>query len=71
MEILDIVHRAVQRSQVIPGFNPSECPEDIEERVSDILTHERITDLNCDRTLDLTETVMPFSNRTTTGCTPT
>ena len=63
MEILDIVHRAVQRSQVIPGFNPSECPEDIEERVSDILTHELIPDLNCDRTLDLTETVMPFTPR--------
>lgn len=58
MEILDIVHRAVQRSQVIPGFNPDECPEDIEERVSDILTHELITDINCDRTLDLTETVI-------------
>ena len=33
MEILDIVHRAIQRSQLIPGFNPDECPEDYEQRV--------------------------------------
>lgn len=58
MEILDIVHRAIQRSQLIPGFNPDECPEDYEQRVSDILVHELITDMNNDRGLDMTETVI-------------
>ena len=59
MEILDIVHRAIQRSQLIPGFNPDECPEDYEQRVSDILVNELIPDMNNDRGLDLTETVVP------------
>lgn len=59
MEILDIVHRAIQRSQLIPGFNPDECPEDYEQRVSDILINELITDMNNDRGLDVTETVVP------------
>ena len=58
MEVLDIVHRAIQRSQLIPGFNPDECPEDYEQRVSDILVNELITDMNNDRGLDLTETVI-------------
>lgn len=58
MEILDIVHRAIQRSQLIPGFNPDECPEDYEQRVSDILVNELITDMNNDRGLDVTETVV-------------
>lgn len=63
MEILDIVHRAIQRSQVIPGFNPSECPEDYEERVSDILVNELIPNMNCDRGLDLTEIVLTYTPR--------
>lgn len=63
MEILDIVHRAIQRSQLIPGFNPSECPEDYEERVSDILVHELIPNTNCDRCLDVTEIVLPYKPR--------
>lgn len=61
MEILDIVHRAVQRSSIFQGFNPAECPEDIEERASDVLVHEMIPALNNDRTLDLTETTMIFT----------
>jgi hypothetical protein len=60
MEILDIALRGIQRSSVIPSFNRDECPEDYEQRACDILVNEIIHDMNCDRTLDMTETVLRF-----------
>lgn len=65
MEILDIALRAIQRSGVLPSFNRDECPEEYEQRACDILTYELIHDMNCDRTLDMSETVItlkPMNN---------
>ena len=61
MELLDIVHRAIRKSGVSSSFNEDEIPEDIEKCGSDILRNEIVPELNCDRTLDLTETVMVFT----------
>lgn len=60
MEILDIAHRAIQRSGVLPSFNRDECPEDYEQRACDVLVNELVNDMNCDRTLDMTEVALPF-----------
>lgn len=61
MLVLDIVNRAAMQSGVVPSFNPDEVPEDIQARGADILRHEIIPSMNCDRTLDITEVVQVFT----------
>lgn len=46
---------------IVPSFNPDEVPEDIQSRASDVLRNELIPQINCDRTLDMTEIVYPAS----------
>lgn len=60
MQVMDIVNRAIMKSGVVSSFNPDEIPEDIQQRASDVLRHEIIPDLNCDRSVDITDTVMEF-----------
>ena len=60
MQVMDIVNRAAMQSGVVPSFNPDEVPEDIQARGADILRHEIIPSMNCDRTLDITEVVQVF-----------
>lgn len=57
MQVMDIVNRAVMSSGVVPSFNPDEVPEDIQARAADVLRNEIIPNMNCDRTLDITEVV--------------
>lgn len=59
MQVMDIVNRAAMNCGVASSFNPGEVPEDIQARGSDILRHEIIPALNCDRTIDITEVVYP------------
>ena len=59
MQVMDIVNRAAMNCGVASSFNPDEVPEDIQARGSDILRHEIIPMMNCDRTLDITEIVYP------------
>lgn len=59
MQVMDIVNRAAMNCGVASSFNPDEVPEDIQARGADILRHEIIPMVNCDRTLDITETVYP------------
>lgn len=47
-------------SGAVPSFNPDEVPEDMQQRAADVLRNEIIPDLNCDRTIDITEIVKPF-----------
>jgi hypothetical protein len=60
MLVMDIVNRAVMKSGVVSSFNPDEVPEDIQQRAADVLRNEIIRELNCDRNVDITETVLPF-----------
>ena len=60
MRVLDIVNRASITSGAAPSFNADEVPEDMQARAADILRHEIIPNINCDRTLDITEIVRPF-----------
>lgn len=57
MQVMDIVNRAAMQSGAVPSFNPDEVPEDIQQRGADILRHELIPSINCDRALDITEVV--------------
>lgn len=59
MQVMDIVNRAAMNCGVASSFNPDEVPEDIQARGADILRHEIIPMMNCDRSLDITETVYP------------
>lgn len=59
MQVMDIVNRAAMQSGAVPSFNPDEVPEDIQSRAADILRHEIIPSMNCDRQLDITEVVHP------------
>ena len=61
MQVMDIVNRAAMNCGVASSFNPDEVPEDIQARGSDILRHEIIPMMNCDRTLDITEIVYPVT----------
>lgn len=61
MQMMDIVNRAIERSGVVSSFNPDDIPEDIQARAADVLRNELITDLNCDRNIDITETVIQFT----------
>lgn len=61
MQVMDIVNRAVMKSGVVSNFNPDEVPEDIQQRAADVLRHEIIPELNCDRSVDVSEIVIPFS----------
>lgn len=61
MHVMDIVNRAVMKSGVVSSFNPDEVPEDIQQRGADVLRNEIIPDLNCDRAVDITETVIPYT----------
>ena len=61
MQVMDIVNRAAMQSGAVPSFNPDEVPEDIQARGADILRHEIIPSINCDRSLDITEVVHPAS----------
>ena len=56
---MDIVNRAAMNCGVASSFNPDEVPEDMQARGADILRHEIIPMMNCDRTLDITEIVYP------------
>lgn len=60
MLIMDIVNRAVMKSGVVSSFNKDEVPEDIQERAADVLRNEIIPELNCDRAVDVSETVIPY-----------
>lgn len=60
MQVMDIVNRALFKSGAVPSFNPDEVPEDMQQHAADVLRNEIISDLNCDRTLDITEIVKPF-----------
>lgn len=66
MQVMDIVNRAAMNCGVASSFNPDEVPEDIQARGSDILRHEIIPMMNCDRTLDITEIVYPATPQN--GC---
>lgn len=66
MLIMDIVNRAVMKSGVVSSFNKDEVPEDIQERAADVLRNEIIPDLNCDRAVDVSETVIPFTPKKNT-----
>jgi len=72
MQVMDIVNRAAMNCGVASSFNPDEVPEDIQARGSDILRHEIIPMMNCDRTLDITEIVYPVTpqNRCVSLITP-
>lgn len=61
MHVMDIVNRAVMKSGVVSSFNPDEVPEDIQQRGADVLRNEIIPDLNCDRAVDITETVIQYT----------
>lgn len=61
MEMLDIINRAIKKSGVVGTFNDDEIPEDIQQRASDLLRHEIIPDINCDRVLDITKAVVSFT----------
>lgn len=61
MQVMDIVNRAAMQSGAVPSFNPDEVPEDIQARGADILRHEIVPSINCDRSLDITEVVHPAS----------
>lgn len=45
-------------SGVVSSFNPDEIPEDYQQIAATILRHDVIPSMNCDRTLDITETVV-------------
>lgn len=60
MQVMDIINRAVMKSGVVSNFNPDEVPEDIQQRAADVLRNEIIWDLNCDRAVDVSETVITF-----------
>lgn len=61
MQVMDIVNRAVMKSGVVSNFNPDEVPEDIQQRAADVLRNEIIEDLNCDRAVDISETVVTLT----------
>lgn len=63
MQVMDIVNRAVINAGIVPSFNPDEVPEDIQQRAADVLRNEIIPDMNCDRTLDMTEIAIPMCPR--------
>ena len=63
MQVMDIVNRAVMNAGIVPSFNPDEVPEDIQQRAADVLRNEIIPDMNCDRTLDMTEIAVPMIPR--------
>lgn len=56
MEVLDIVQSAAFKSGIIPSFNPDEMPGDILNAGVKTLADEILPQLNCDRTIDITET---------------
>lgn len=58
MRVMDIVNRAIMQSGVVSSFNPDEIPEDYQQIASTLLRHDIIRGINCDRTLDVTETVV-------------
>ena len=64
MEVLDIIQSAAFKSGVISSFNPDECPDDVLNAGKDVLAYDILPGLNCDRTLDITETsrVYPVQN---------
>lgn len=56
MEVLDIVRSAAFKAGIVPSFNPDELPEDVLNAGRAALVDEIIPTLNCDRTIDITET---------------
>lgn len=61
MEVLDIVQSAAFKSGIIPSFNPDEMPGDILNAGVKTLSDEILPQLNCDRTIDITETSRVFT----------
>lgn len=61
MQLMDIVNRALMKSGAVPSFNPDEVPEDMQQRMADVFRNEIIPDLNCDRSVDISEIALPFS----------
>lgn len=60
MEVLDIVRSAAFKAGVVPSFNPDELPEDVLNAGGAALVDEIVPTLNCDRTIDITETSRLF-----------
>lgn len=60
MQALDIIHRAVVKSGVSSSFNPDEMPGEYEYNGRRALESDVIVGINCDRTLDITETAVTF-----------
>lgn len=60
MQALDIIHRAVIKSGISSTFNPDEMPGEYEYSGREILERDVIVGINCDRTLDITETALTF-----------
>lgn len=56
MEVLDIVQSAAFKAGIVPSFNPDELPEDVLNAGRAALVNEIMPTLNCDRTIDITET---------------
>lgn len=56
MEVLDLIQSAAFKAGVISSFNPDELPGDIIECGVHSLTNEILPSLNCDRTIDITQT---------------
>lgn len=61
MQALDIIHRAAVKSGVVPSYNPDEMPGEVEANGRQVLEQEVIVGINCDRTLDITNTARTFS----------
>lgn len=56
MEVLDIVQSAAFKAGIVPSFNVDEFPGDVQDAGRNALINEILPSLNCDRTIDITET---------------
>ena len=61
MEVLELVQSAAFKAGIIPSFNPDELPEDVLNAGKNALVNEILPGLNCDRTLDITNTCRVYT----------
>lgn len=61
MEVLELVQSAAFKAGIIPSFNPDELPRDILDAGKNALVNEILPGLNCDRTLDITNTCRVYT----------
>lgn len=61
MEVLELVQSAAFKAGIIPSFNPDELPEDVLNAGKNALVNEILPGLNCDRTLDITNTCRVYA----------